>query len=307
MADTTKAFPVTASKRAREPLPSGLKFVRLLGAAPDARRMFILCDDPLGSGGQAVVAASKEPWTEAELRAVVEGDTNALACVHRNDKFSRHDGAASTAVSLTVVSPANEVDIGKYSEQRSFVVRETAALYGKATRPFVDALPPKQIAWVYAILDGEAEMDRLIYEDEHCKLVPDTKWDRADLKSLYVLAVLKDRSLRSVRDLRGEHVGPLCKLRDGILACLQDKYGVERGQVRAYFHYLPSFWHAHIHVNVLGCPNICAGLSAGKAILLDDVIDWLERDPTHFETAAITFSVGEGDKLFAALKAAGAV
>lgn len=122
-----------------------------------------------------------------------------------------------------------------------------------------------------------------------------------------MLAIVKDRTLRSVRDLRGQHAAQLRALKAGVLACLKDKYGVEARSVRAYFHYLPSFWHAHIHFNVLGCPSVGGGLNAGKALLLDDVIDWLERDPRYFETAALTFTVFEGDKLFAALHEAGAV
>lgn len=289
-----------------EPVPAGLKFIKVLGADADAKRMFVLCEDPR-SGAQAVVAATKQPWTEDELRALVEARATPLACAHRNDKFSRHDGAASSAVSLALISPANEVDVAKYSAQRAYVVRETAALHDAVTRKFVDALPPKQIAWVLAILDRQAEMEHLLYEDEHCMLVPDSKWDGRDVKSLYVLAIVKDRALRSVRDLRGRHAPQLRALKSGVLACLEERYGVAASSVRAYLHYLPSFWHAHVHFNVVGCPSVGGGLNAGKAILLDDVIDALERDPRHFETAALTFTVGEGDKLFAALKEAGAV
>lgn len=291
----------------RNPVPAGLKYVKMLGEDKDSRRMFVLCEDPRGSGGQAVVAATKQQWTEEELRALIEADATSLTCGHRNDKFSRHDGASSNAISLTLISPANEVDIGKYVSQRACVVRETAALYDGVTRKFVDSLPPKQIAWVLAILNREAEMERLLYEDEHCMLLPDTKWDGRDVKALYVLAIIKDRALRSVRDLRGQHAPQLRALKSGVLACLKERYGVDASAVRAYFHYLPSFWHAHIHFNVLGCPSVGGGLNAGKAILLDDVVDALERDPRHYETAAITFTVGEGDKLFAALKGAGAV
>lgn len=281
-------------------------FERTLGAAPEAQRMMLLCRDPQGSGEQAVVVATKQPWTEAELRAIVEAESNALVCEHRNDKFSKHDGPAMTGVSLTLISPANELDISKYSKEESVLVRETAAIYNKVTLPYIETLPAKQISWVHAILDGKAEMDRVLYEDEHCKLVPDTKWDRTDMSALYVLAILKERSIRSVRDLRGQHAKALRELRDGVLACIQ-RLGVAANQVRAYFHYLPSFWLGHIHFNVLGCPTVGGGALVGKALLLDDVIDALEKDPAHFERTAITYTVGKNDKLYDALRAAGTV
>ena len=48
--------------------------------------------------------------------------------------------------------------------QERFVVREDAASYKKVTEPYVAAIPPKQTAWVRAILQREAEMDVLLYE-----------------------------------------------------------------------------------------------------------------------------------------------
>ncbi|KAG8458508.1 hypothetical protein KFE25_003043 [Diacronema lutheri] len=287
------------------PTPSKLVFESVLGASPEGQRMFLLCSDPLRSGEKAVVVATKPGWTEDELRAIVEADGNALVCTHRNDKFSRHDGPATTAVSIQLISPANDVDITKYAKERSVLVRETPELYEAATRPWAEALPVKQVGWVLAILNRQAEMDRLMYEDAHCMLVPDTKWDRTDVSSLYALALAKDRSLRSVRDLRGAHAQVLRELRDGVVACICAKYGVPANQLRAYLHYLPSFWHLHIHFNVLGCPTVGGGLNVGKALLLDDVIDQLERDPMHFARAAITYAIGSNDTLYAALRAAG--
>lgn len=290
-----------------EPVPNGLTVELFLGTDPEDNRMMVLCSGPRGSGEQTVVVATKQPWTEAELRAIIEAESNALGCEHRNDKFSRHDGPAMGGVSLMLISPANEVDIAKFAKQESVLVRETSTVYEAVTRPFVDALPAKQLAWVHAILDRKAEMDVLLYEDAHCMLLPDSKWaDQSDLSQLYVLAILKERTVRSVRDLHGRHATALRELRDGVLGRIRE-LGVHANQVRAYFHYHPSFWLGHVHFNVIGCRTVGSGLSAGKALLLDDVIDALERDPSHFETAAITYAVGKGDKLYGALRAAGAV
>ena len=43
----------------------------------------------------------------------------------------------------------------------------------------------------------------------------------------------------------------------------------------------------------------------GKAILLDDIIDALERDADHFQPSTITYVVGERDDLYARLVQAG--
>lgn len=187
------------------------------------------------------------------------------------------------------------------------MVRETPDVYARATLPFVESLPPKQTAWVRACLAKEKEADKLIYEDEHRMLFPDTKWDLRDASSLYTLALLKDPSLKSVRDFTGAHVEWLIRLRDGIYAKLEQTYGVRPDQLRAYMHYLPSFWMAHIHFAAITCPGAGATTFVGKAILLDDIIDSLQRDPNHFKTANLSFVVGERDPLHARLVDAGAL
>ena len=290
-----------------EVVPSNLAVEKVLLTDPDAKSTFVLCSDP-SSGEKAVVVLAKKPWTEAAAKTVLEGTATALNEFHRNDKFSKYTArppADANEVDITLICPANEIDIAKYSQQERHLVRETPEIYAQATLPFVAALPPKQTAWVRAILAREKEMEVLLYEDDGCMLLPDTKWDRKDPSALYTLAILKDPALRSVRDLRGEHAPMLRRLRAGVLAELGRRYGVRADQVRAYMHYLPSFWMAHIHFAVLTCPALGASTSVGKAILLDDIVDSLERDPEHFATANLTFAVGERDPLFAKLEAAG--
>ena len=297
-----------------EVVPSGLTVESVLMNDPDIKSTFVLCTDKT-SGEKAVVVLAKKAWTEPAVRRVLTTSDTALHEFHRNDKFSKYTAIPATTqtlgnaneVDITLICPANEIDIAKYSQQERHLVRETPEIYAQATLPFVAALPPKQTAWVRAILDREKEMEVLLYEDDGCMLLPDTKWDRKDASALYTLAILKDPALKSVRDLRGAHVPMLKQLRAGVLAELGRRYGARADQVRAYMHYLPSFWMAHIHFSVLTCPALGASTSVGKAILLDDIIDWLERDPEHFATANLTFAVGERDPLFAKLEEAGFV
>ena len=60
------------------------------------------------------------------------------------------------------------------------------------------------------ILKGISEADRLIYNDEDLVngfvILPDLKWNSSDLNSLYLVAIVRQGGLHSVRDLRREHV-----------------------------------------------------------------------------------------------------
>lgn len=178
-------------------------------------------------------------------------------------------------------------------------------------------------------MDRQAEMHDLLYEDEGCMLLPDTKWDRKDVAAAYVLAILKDSTIRSaplfslplhsasltshssprrsVRDLRGEHLPMLLKIQAGVLAKLTELYGTRPDSVRAYMHYHPSFWWAHIHFSAITCPNLGFTTSLGKAILFDDILDNLERDSLYYADASLTVGLGESEPLFAAMLEAGAI
>jgi hypothetical protein len=63
-------------------------------------------------------------------------------------------------------------------------------------------------------------------------MVPDTKWDLKDPGMLYTLAITKDGSIRSIRDLRGKHVPMLQQLKAGALDLLRRQYGVTPSALR---------------------------------------------------------------------------
>ena len=70
------------------------------------------------------------------------------------------------------------------------------------------------IQWVYNILDGLSEADRMVYSDPDPSngfvLLPDLKWDGKDLHSLYLVAIVRRRDLLSLRDITIDHL-PILK------------------------------------------------------------------------------------------------
>jgi m7GpppX diphosphatase len=74
------------------------------------------------------------------------------------------------------------------------------------------------------------------------------KWDLHTISSLYLIAIVRDKSLRSLRDLRASkelgHIPLLKAIRDEALAVAQDKWGIEKGGLRMYMHYQPSYCDA---------------------------------------------------------------
>ncbi|KAE8223817.1 hypothetical protein CF319_g3208 [Tilletia indica] len=221
------------------------------------------------------------------------------------------DGAVSRAadVKMTLIRPATESHILKYSAQAKYVLRETPEIYATVVRPWILSQPASRINWVYNILDKIKEKDSIIYEEPSPEsgfiIVPDLKWDQQTLSSLYLVAIVHNRSLRSLRDLTPQHIPMLQAMRDVAQQIAQDRYGVKPGKgvgsssVRCFIHYQPTYYHLHVHIlhaSYISHP----GAIVGQAHLLDDVIDLLELG-VDFGKRTLTYALGERHELWSVL------
>jgi len=132
------------------------------------------------------------------------------------------------------------------------------------------------------------------------------KWDLKTLTSLYLLSIVQNRSLRSLRDLRRHHIPLLQSIQTEADRVVKDKWNLPKGSLRMYIHYQPSYYHFHVHmVNVNYQGNIL-GMTVGQAHLLDDVISMLQLDPEDgpgiFERMTLTYGLGDQHGLFEPLR-----
>ena len=161
-------------------------------------------------------------------------------------------------------------------------------------------------------MDEKREAERIIVKDMDAAngfvSVPDSKWKshpkvetvpRTEWKlnedvptSLYVLSLVRDRSIRSLRDLRGKHVDLLENLTEKTTAAIEEVYGLEKNELRIFVHYPPQYYLFHVH---FCCLSIDYGIYSAKAILLEDVVDNLKMDGQYYEKASISCTVFEGD------------
>jgi m7GpppX diphosphatase len=68
--------------------------------------------------------------------------------------------------------------------------------------------------WVTNILEHKSETDRVVFEDPNPEigfiLLPDLKWDGKQIEDLYLVAIVHQRGIKSLRDLNSSHL-PLLK------------------------------------------------------------------------------------------------
>lgn len=105
----------------------------------------------------------------------------------------------------------------------------------------------KKDKWIYNIIDGMAEIEKIIYRDNYIVIIPNYTWDEKDINYLHILAIPIDKSLRSIRDLNSTHIPMLEYYKKTTLQVIKEKYFIDEDKLKIFFHYTPSTYHLHIH------------------------------------------------------------
>ncbi|XP_068834795.1 m7GpppX diphosphatase isoform X1 [Capricornis sumatraensis] len=297
---------------------SGFRVKKVLRESARDKIIFLHGKVPIGSpqvneasgdedGEDAVVILEKTPFQVDQVAQLLKGSPE-LQLQFSNDIYSTYHlfpPRQLSDVKATVVYPATEKHLQKYLRQDLHLVRETGSDYRNVTLPHLES-QSLSIQWVYNILDKKAEADRIVFENpdpsDGFVLIPDLKWNQQQLDDLYLIAICHRRGIKSLRDLTPEHL-PLLRniLREGQEAILR-RYQVAADQLRVYLHYLPSYYHLHVHFTALGFEAPGAGVE--RAHLLAEVIDNLEQDPEYYQRRTLTFALRADDPLLALLQEA---
>ena len=218
------------------------------------------------------------------------------------------EGILKFPLDLKVIYPATEFHIKKNRQKELVYLRESGQAYLDVTRNYLNERCKdlnKQLEWLYNILDGKAEQESIIYSDDDSMdgfvLLPNSNnWpsamdDEPVVEDLFCLAIVRLNGIRTIRNLNGQHLTLLKNIKSKGTKAITEKYGVPAEKLCAYFHYLPSFFHLHVHfshINASGDSNSC------RNVLLDDVIDMLEEDSEACVRKSFTFAVSPDDRLY---------
>ena len=232
--------------------------------------------------------------------------------------YAATDPTTGATYDLEAVWPAPERLVQRKRPAEICVVEETAEAYDRVVRPFAEAQAAK-IGWIDAVCALEKERERNLHACDAFVVNVDTKWsthgpfdaDRATwrgadwTRDLYLLAISKDASLKSMRDLRGPDGAGLCRaMRAALLRCAADVYGVPATKLRVFFHYQPQFYRLHAHCTRAEHTN--PGCECDRAHLLTTVAANLDLAPDYYARAPLTYKLRVGEKLHGLLSAASA-
>ena len=161
-----------------------------------------------------------------------------------NDIYEKYEATAEVTGELIICN-----DVSKMRRIEKKLIRESFEDYLK----LLQKRDPKKDQWIYNIIDGIEEQDKILYRDELCIVIPTYMWDSVNLDKLHILCLPTNIQLRSIRSLTSEHIPLLEHMKKVTLETIKNKYGIDESYLKMFFHYDPSTYHLHIHFVYTAC------------------------------------------------------
>lgn len=270
----------------------------ILGTLPD--------EETLHHRTPAIVIIQQQDFTSSDILKVLSNFAThqTMHLVMKNNEYKYYETdypAASGKLGIEIIHPCTSWHVNKYTFKPMFLIEETSDDFNLITQPYIDTLPAKKLQWLFDILDGKKEAERVLVSDPDpdngfvLVMQPSMK-NHDDKQNVYYCAFTRTRDLRSLRDLDASHLPMLTNIRTKSLKALEHQYGMTSVDLRIYFHYQPSFFHLHIHFRALTRVQDPTKLG-GREILLDDVINNLQIDSDYYKKCTLTFASATHPKL----------
>lgn len=195
------------------------------------------------------------------------------------------------------ISPCTDRQIERCRRKPFVTLRETGELYLKYTKPWMDEIlsNEKSLQWLYNIIEGKKEQELVLLDfgdtDNGFLISVSPKWhnpSKDTMDDLRILILVKRRDLHSMRDLRDCHLPLLKEIVSQSRLLMKSKFDQELHNFRLYVHYLPQFFHFHVHLTSLQTKE---GVTVERAHLLDDIIENIESDPEYYAKRPLTMNI----------------
>ena len=257
------------------------------------------------------------PTLSTEVTANTNGDDGNEQKKHILDPSTSASPIVHAALSnygafdVELISPASAQQISRAMPNLgSILIHETPQLYNNIVKPYIQSLLDNGcLSWIQNVIEVKKEKERLLVNHDDFIVNIDTKWrthppplttpreewiNHPSTSDLYCLGIVKQYGITSLRDLRGCHVPLLQSMLSEGLSAIHSTYGVQSNQIRVFVHYLPQFYHFHVHFTRLENEF---GTTCERGHLLHDVIQNLEMDSEYYCKRTMTYKLQRGTPL----------
>ncbi|CCE65251.1 hypothetical protein TPHA_0K01170 [Tetrapisispora phaffii CBS 4417] len=305
---------MTAGERNIKELLEEFKFEKILNSNPQNKMISVL--GSISKESDAIVVIEKSHFLPDTQSEDIKSLTGAIEQLFNNDCYFTGVTVATEhqisqklqQLKVNLIYPATTTHIQKQLQQKFHMITETPTMYENIVKPYIDDMYKQgRLKWVHNILYEGAEAERIVYQNNDMMVLPDMKWDGENMDTFYLVALIKRLDIKSLRDLNQSHIPYLKQILCDIKTNIPKLYNnqINADELRIFIHYQPSYYHFHIHiVNILhlGLGN---GLVAGKAWLLEDILDQLENmapSKDGFKDRTLTYALGENHELWSKFK-----
>jgi m7GpppX diphosphatase len=145
----------------------------------------------------------------------------------------------------------------------------------------IKLLPKSCFETIYNIVDGKKHRNKVIYNHKKFLIIPEEWWvDHKDSTSLQVLAIVKDKRLRTMRDLEQYDIPLLQDIQTIGSKIICDKYKLNPSDIVMFFHYPPSEYLLHVHIEHKSVYHNSKTLK--RHISVTDVINNISSDSDYY-------------------------
>jgi len=175
---------------------------------------------------------------------------NKLELIYTNDIYEKYNACGKFNGQLIV---CNDIEkLKSIDDSKNKIIYETYEQY-------LESLKKRDLSkdqWIYNIINGTSEQDKILYQDDHLIIIPDYTWNENNIEDIHILTIPKDITLRTIRSLSRDDIEFLNLMRDKTTNIIKEKYNINDNLLKVYFHYLPSTYHLHIHFAHINNKNI---------------------------------------------------
>jgi len=102
--------------------------------------------------------------------------------------------------------------------------------------------------WIIDTIKGVKKDEEIFLQTSNFILITNGTWKSTDdIDQMHLLCFYDNRKIRTIRDLKQTDVNILKMMRDESLNVIQERFGVNKDELRVFFHYPPSTYILHIH------------------------------------------------------------
>uniref|UniRef100_A0A914BYQ1 C3H1-type domain-containing protein n=1 Tax=Acrobeloides nanus TaxID=290746 RepID=A0A914BYQ1_9BILA len=180
---------------------------------------------------------------------------------------------------------------------RLYLINETPEDYRKITLPYIQST--EDLNWIYRILEHRSEQNRVVFEDPDSTIGFVLIHAPHDQRSFHLLAFVRQCGIKSIRDLTAEHIPLLENIKHKSSQMIKKKFNLEPHQLKFFFHYQPSCYHLHVHIQHDAIKN------GERDVILEEVIENLNDSSDFYKKTTLPFIGKEGEPLLEKFRKAG--